>query len=1086
MADQNDRKEQDIPNSEEIGKILEDVFKSMNFSGSNDPQKTAAAPQKTATAPQKTATAPQKTATAPQKTAAAPEKTALAPEKTAAAPEKTAKAQEKASPGSQPPKQGILPPGQIITAGSRKLTIRRHLSSGGEGELYLVTDSRKEYTLKLFHPGCRTRSKILSPLQQLNGKGFIADIIDFSEDYELTEYIPGGDAASASLKGNAQAILAIAVKTAAALDRLHKLNILHKDIKPANILIKNTTTWDSVLCDFGISELLDIDGKCTTVQGRTPIYAAPEIYTATVTLPSGVFVELSTKSDFYSLGMSILSMWMGEKAFRSQESQMAMDKVKGRIQVPSDMPDPLARICRGLLIKNPAKRWDYPEIERTLNGEDVPVEEDEIIEDLNITFSASKHLVAHSPEELADCMIEDPDLAKKYLYRGQLEKWLKPYPELVLEMQEITEKRYPKDQDTGMMAAIYTLNPSLPIKLEGVSRKDRKPLSRTVFSFKDVGNFCNDAIPSKESWNLLDSDIFLEWVRSKDKSLADKLPASKDDIEVAMVRVQMLDPLSDLNLINDPSDGLYAMTGESLGRLLNEIYSVVWSKYHGDLNKMSEDYINDDRSLRIMPVTVFCVAASIQHPDYSTYLGDALRTKGERFTSQISWIKYCTDYDSADNKKKAGPKDEYYRAQAAWMKIIKGFGYTPEYKFAGSGKTVTTVSELFRQPKSTIRNAYENHGLAGWLAVQHHENPNADLSKQFAYERLLKDYLEDLRRIDDKNTYVTRFDRARNQVDSMVSSARSRIRALNTSNTLQLVCTVLFAIIPAIILVIMLIMAIVQYPLVDTSGLALQKFFWPVGLLVAAIVFFTDDDSNGCIVPVIAGAIVAAALSFVVWLLGKFILYIFLAVVLGLGGYLSWKILKSGKSSQKARKLSKPGFDELVLEPLYYAFSDEYEFDSSLSLELDETALNGWKADLKKRRIYVIVFIASVWVLVGLSTFVPNSWMHDKVAVPVIEQVAAPMMEQAAGKAVQKENNDLIKAQSLNPGDKGEEVRKLQKFLISTGHLKSAADGEYGANTRLAVRTFQRANGIKVTGKADKKTIRKINELAAREGKTAK
>ena len=451
-----------------------------------------------------------------------------------------------------------------------------------------------------------------------------------------------------------------------------------------------------------------------------------------------------------------------------------------------------------------------------------------------------------------------------------------------------------------------------------------------------------------------------------------------------------------------------------------------------------------------------------------------MKTKGDRFTSQISWIDYCTDYESADNKKKAGPKDENYLSQAAWMKIIKGFGHTPQYRLENSGKTVTTVSELFRESRSVLRNEYENNGLGGWLAVQHHENPDADLSRQFTYENLLKDYLEDLRRIDDKNTYVTRFDSARQQVDSMVSSAKKRILALNTRNTLQLASTVVLAILPAIQLVIMLIMAIVQSPLVDTSGLSLEKFFWPVGLVVAAIVFFTDDDSSGCIIPIIAGGIVAAALSFVVWLLGKFILYIFLAVVLGVGGYLTWKTLLNPSSHRKQmRKLTKPGFDELVLEPLYYAFSDEDEFDSSLSIDLDESALNGWKDDLKKRRRYILVFIASVWILVGLSSFVPNSWIYDKVVAPVMEQTETP--------AAQEEIKDLINVQSLNPGDKGENVRKMQQFLIRKGYLKSAADGDYGTNTRLAVRTFQRANGIKVTGKADKRTIRKINELAAKE-----
>lgn len=51
------------------------------------------------------------------------------------------------------------------------------------------------------------------------------------------------------------------------------------------------------------------------------------------------------------------------------------------------MPDPLARICRGLLIRNPQKRWDLEEILRATKGEDVPVEEDEINEDLNAAKS---------------------------------------------------------------------------------------------------------------------------------------------------------------------------------------------------------------------------------------------------------------------------------------------------------------------------------------------------------------------------------------------------------------------------------------------------------------------------------------------------------------------------------------------------------------------------------------------------------------------------------------------------------------------------------------------------------------------------
>jgi ATP-dependent Clp protease ATP-binding subunit ClpA len=76
------------------------------------------------------------------------------------------------------------------------------------------------------------------------------------------------------------------------------------------------------------------------------------------------YCELTHKADFYSLGMTILSLWMGEGAFMAKEHEMALDKVKGRITIPADIPDPLARICRGLLIRDPEKRWNLDEIEK--------------------------------------------------------------------------------------------------------------------------------------------------------------------------------------------------------------------------------------------------------------------------------------------------------------------------------------------------------------------------------------------------------------------------------------------------------------------------------------------------------------------------------------------------------------------------------------------------------------------------------------------------------------------------------------------------------------------------------------------------
>lgn len=62
---------------------------------------------------------------------------------------------------------------------------------------------------------------------------------------------------------------------------------------------------------------------------------------------------------------------------------------------------------------------------------------------------------------------------------------------------------------------------------------------------------------------------------------------------------------------------------------------------------------------------------------------------------------------------------------------------------------------------------------------------------------------------------------------------------------------------------------------------------------------------------------------------------------------------------------------------------------------------------------------------------------------------------------------------ALNPGDRGDEVRRLQAALIELGYLDDRADGIYGARTENAVRNFQRVNGLRGVfyGTADEKTL---------------
>ena len=441
---------------------------------------------------------------------------------------------------------------------------------------------------------------------------------------------------------------------------------------------------------------------------------------------------------------------------------------------------------------------------------------------------------------------------------------------------------------------------------------------------------------------------------------------------------------------------------------------------------------------------------------------------------------YCTDRNSDDFLNKCQPQDDYlYFAQVSAMKTIKGFGFTPFYDFVKSGDSATTLSQVFSHSSRELKVEYEKNGLAGFLAVHHHEDPEADLSAQFAYEKRLKDYLDDIRRIDDTQTPVVRFDEARKEADRILSDGKGRIHGLAARSVLQYVGTIALAVIPALILLTMLVFSIIENPILDTSGLKLQSFLWTIGLILGAVVFFTSDSSDvGCLPSLIAGGILAAIIWVIVKFLGGFVLYLFAALVLAVLIYFSIKtIFSPSPYARMARKFTKPGFDEKVLEPLYYAFSNDTSFDSSLNGAFDDDQIDNWKDDLKRRRTFVLIFIGAVWVLFAFSLFVPKSERFGRLSRPIFEKLekVAPAQQGPA----------LLEVESLEPGTRSEDVKTMQQFLKEAGYFVGTPSPTYGPATKKAVKAFQKANGLEQTGVADAQTIKKINELAAEASKAA-
>ena len=111
-------------------------------------------------------------------------------------------------------------------------------------------------------------------------------------------------------------------QTCAALDEAHRHNIVHRDIKPDNIMVKMTGTGAQVkVLDFGIAKLRDLAGVDTLTQHGsvigTPHYMSPE---------QCLGEELDGRSDIYSLGVVLFEMLSGTAPFNGNTSREIISK----------------------------------------------------------------------------------------------------------------------------------------------------------------------------------------------------------------------------------------------------------------------------------------------------------------------------------------------------------------------------------------------------------------------------------------------------------------------------------------------------------------------------------------------------------------------------------------------------------------------------------------------------------------------------------------------------------------------------------------------------------------------------------------
>lgn len=251
-----------------------------------------------------------------------------------------------------------------------KYTIRRILGEGGMGIVYMGVDPdlNRPVAIKTIRRGLlqgraglelreRFRREAQAEGRMLHPN--IVAIYDFGEDVEGTpyfvmEYVEGRSLKEFLSRGmhfNLQMTLHITSQLLSALDYSHSHGVVHRDVKPANILL---TEEDTVkIADFGIARMEESDFTATGRVMGTPQYLSPEQRAGQKT---------DARSDLYSTALVLYELLTGDKPFAGQHHssknyRLTPEHLAKLDNLPADVLPQFKVVLTKALAREPADRY---------------------------------------------------------------------------------------------------------------------------------------------------------------------------------------------------------------------------------------------------------------------------------------------------------------------------------------------------------------------------------------------------------------------------------------------------------------------------------------------------------------------------------------------------------------------------------------------------------------------------------------------------------------------------------------------------------------------------------------------------------
>ena len=270
---------------------------------------------------------------------------------------------------------GILKPGAVF----EKYTVEKLLGRGGMGEVYLVRHNVLDslFALKVLFPDAAKRNrqfvdrfireaKLACKIRHPN----LITVHDAGQNpdsgmyYIVMDYVPNGsvrDLLKREHRLYPRTALRIITQIAGALTAAYEHHMVHRDIKPDNIMF--ASDGSAKLADLGIAK--STDEQDTTLTLAPTVFGTPSYMSPEQALDSR---KVDSRADIYSLGIVFYEMLAGQRPYRGDSSIQILSQIVSETETPDirtvcpQIPPVLAELVADMTAKKLSQRIQNPKV----------------------------------------------------------------------------------------------------------------------------------------------------------------------------------------------------------------------------------------------------------------------------------------------------------------------------------------------------------------------------------------------------------------------------------------------------------------------------------------------------------------------------------------------------------------------------------------------------------------------------------------------------------------------------------------------------------------------------------------------------